>query len=801
VVPALRRLIAEHPLRERLRGQLVLALYRSGRQADALRELDVARAQLVEELGVDPGPDLQRLHRAVLEQQPGLEWTAPPPSEVRSIPSVIGVAGLARSSSARLPAPTTKLIGRDHELQRIQEALVDNRMVTLSGPGGVGKSRLALAVAHEQAERGPVWLVELADVGDGRVVPFEIARAVGVVTEADPFEALTVRVGQQPGLLVLDTCEHLIDACAAAAHRLLRSCPALAVLATSRQPLTVAGEVAWPVPPLGVPAPDASLAEAGETEAVRLFCDRARAVRPAFDLDRSNAADVAAICRILDGLPLAIELAAARAKVLSVDQIAAHLDERFRLLTGGGRTTVPRQQTLLGAIGWSYDLLTAAEQSLFDTLGVFAGEFDLEAVAAVARLDVLEALDLVEQLVNKSMVEAEPARDRYRLLETLRQYAWARLVAGGRLDELRDAHAASFAALAARQARRMGDGGQHLDALDRLDRDYDNLRAALAWLIEQRRADDAARMVRRLRRLFIIRHPREGLGWFQAVVAIGDELPAKSRARVLADTAWAALNAGDFEAMARYAGAAIAAGGDDPPSTADWLFALVAMGAGNYARAVEHLRRAIPNAVANKDLTTQVFATGALVLALAEVGDEREARRLIPEAIGLAERLDNLSTLAHNYCQVAVALVRMGAPHEAATMWERSLIHVDTAGPAMACVYRCSYALKVDDPPKAARILAVAIPIAKEQLSGFQQAHPLLPAAAIAAAQASRAGGDAMRSRDSCLRTTGHCGSASLRARSVQRRHEVLPARTNGPTLIPFPRERTTRCGWSIRSR
>ena len=186
--------------------------------------------------------------------------------------------------------------------------------------------------------------------------------------------------------------------------------------------------------------------------------------------------------------------------------------------------------------------------------------------------------------------------------------------------------------------------------------------------------------------------------------------------------------------MARYAGAAIEAGGDDPPSVADWLLALVAMGAGNYARAVEHLRRAIPNAVANKDLTTQVFATGVLVLALAEVGDEPEARRLIPEAIGLAERLGNPSTLAHNYGQVAVALVRMGAPHEAATMWEHSLIHVDMAGPAMACVYRCSYALRVDDPPKAARILGVAIPIAKEQLSGFQQAHPLLAAATIAAA-------------------------------------------------------------------
>ena len=631
---------------------------------------------------------------------------------------------------SNLPAERSVFVGRRRELATIAGLVRSARLVTLTGVGGVGKTRLAVQTAAGLVGEFPsgVWLVELAPVIDSALVAATVASALGVSVAGgvDSTEAVCRFLAQRRALVVLDNCEHVIVAAAALVDRLLAAGPRVRVLATSREPLDIAGESAWRVP---------SLSLDGDADALALFAERAGQAQPGFSLDDPATEESAvAVCRRLDGIPLAIELAAARAKVLSVDQIAAHLDERFRLLTGGGRTAVPRQQTLQGAIGWSYDLLTGPERSLFDTLGVFAGEFDLEAVAAVASLDALEALDLVEQLVNKSMVEADPARDRYRLLETLRQYAWERLVAGGRLDEVRDAHAASFAALAARQARRMGEGGQRLDALDRLDRDYDNLRAALAWLIEQRRADDAARMVRRLRRLFIVRHPREGLGWFQAVVAIGGELPAKSRARVLADTAWAALNAGDLEAMARYAGAAIAAGGDDPPSAADWLLALVAMGAGDYARAVEHLRRAIPNAVANKDLTTQVFATGALVLALAEVGDEPEARRLIPEAIGLAERLGNPSTLAHNYGQVAVALVRMGAPHEAATMWEHSLIHVDMAGPAMACVYRCSYALRVDDPGKAARILGVAIPIAKEHLSGFQQAHPLLAAATIAAA-------------------------------------------------------------------
>jgi hypothetical protein len=234
-----------------------------------------------------------------------------------------------------------------------------------------------------------------------------------------------------------------------------------------------------------------------------------------------------AVCRRLDGIPQAIELAAARTKLLSVDQIAAHLDERFRLLTRGGRTAVARQQTLQGAIDWSYELLAAAERALFETLGVFAGEFDLAAVAAVASLDQFEALDLIDRLVDKSMVEAQPSRNRYRLLETLRHYAWDRLVLAGRLRDRRDAHAAYFVGLAAEQARRTREGAGHTAVLDRLEADYDNLRAALAWLVEQHRADEAARTVHRLIGLFNIRHPRDGYAWLQQVVAIAGDLPPR----------------------------------------------------------------------------------------------------------------------------------------------------------------------------------------------------------------------------------------------------------------------------------
>jgi predicted ATPase len=634
---------------------------------------------------------------------------------------------------SNLPGERSVFVGRRRELAAVAGLIRSARLVTLTGVGGVGKTRLAMQIAAGLVGEFPsgVWLVELAPLIDSALVASTVASAlaVSVAGGVDSTEAVCRFLAQRRALVVLDNCEHVIGAAAALVDRVLAAAPRVRVLATSREALDVAGESAWRVPSLSVD---------GDADAVALFAERAAGAQPGFSLaDPATKEAAVAVCRRLDGIPLAIELAAARAKVLSVDQIAAHLDERFRLLTRGGRTAVARQQTLQGAMDWSCELLSSKERELFDTLGVFAGEFDLPAAAAVAGLEEFEALDLVEQLVNKSMVEADPSRNRYRLLETLRQYAWDRLVAAARLAAVRDAHAACFSALAAEQARRMGEGGQHIPALDRLEADYDNLRAALAWLIERDRADEAARMARRLIGLFNIRHPREGLGWFQAVVAIGGDLPLKLRADLLADTGFAAMNAGDLEASARYAGVAAEVGGDDPPSIADWLLAESAMGAGDYAGAVKPLRRAIASAAAGRDLTTQACAMGLLPLALAELGDEPEARRLIPEAIELAERLGNPTILGATYEEVALALVRIGAPHEAVAMFEQGLDHVDEAGPTTGCHYRALYALRVNDPLKAARLLGVAIPIAKEHLSGVHQAFPLLAAATLAAARGS----------------------------------------------------------------
>jgi predicted ATPase len=607
------------------------------------------------------------------------------------------------------------------------------RVVTLTGVGGVGKTRLALQAAAGLVGEFPggVWLVELAPLMDAALVAATVASAVGapVAPGLESTELVCRFLAQRRALLVLDNCEHVIDAAAALVDRLLAAAPRVRVLATSREALDVAGESAWRVPSLSLGGDD------GAGDAVALFAERASHVHPGFSLaDSSARAAAIAVCRRLDGIPLAIELAAARATVLSVEQIAAHLDERFRLLTRGGRTAVARQQTLQGAIDWSYDLLAGPERALFDTLGVFAGEFDLSAVAAVGGLDDLEALDLLEALVDKSMVEADPSRDRYRLLETLRQYAWEHLVAQGRLGEARDAHAACFLALAGEQAGLMGEGGRQMRALDRLEVDYDNLRAALAWIVEERRAEDAARMVRRLVGLFNIRHPREGLGWFRQVVAIAGGLSPKARARLLGDSALAAMNCGDREAEAHYAQAAIEVGGDDAPAVAFFLLGRCALVERDQTKAVGQCRRAVSRAAATRDLTTQASALSLLAFTTAAMGDEPEARRLVPEAVEVAERLGNPAILTAAYGQAAAALARIGASHEAVAMFERGMAHIDTAGPIMACTYRGSYALRVDDPHEAARILRPAIPIAEDELSGWHQALPLLAAANIAAA-------------------------------------------------------------------
>src|SRR5215210_5399636 len=358
-----------------------------------------------------------------------------------------------------LPLELSSFVGREKELAEVKRLLESTRLLTLTGSGGCGKTRLALAVARELAEgfEDGVWVVELAPLADPTLVPQAVASTLGVREQPGRSltETLSDYLGSKKVLLVLDNCEHLVEACAELAEALLRSSPELRVLATSREALGITGEVAWLVPSLSLPdlrrLPD--IESLPQYEAARLFVERAAAVKPSFTLTEQNAVAVAQVCYRLDGIPLAIELAAARAKVLSVEQIADRLEDSFGLLSAGGRTAMPRHRTLHATMDWSHELLPEEEQILFRRLSVFAGGFTLDAAEAVCAGEELErdeVLESLSHLVDKSLVIMREVggEGRYRLLETVRQYAREKLSESGEAGQASERHAGYYLALA-----------------------------------------------------------------------------------------------------------------------------------------------------------------------------------------------------------------------------------------------------------------------------------------------------------------------------------------------------------------
>jgi predicted ATPase/DNA-binding SARP family transcriptional activator len=452
----LERLVGEYPLRERLHAQLMLALYRCGRQADALATYRRAREMLAAELGLEPGEELRALEQAVLRQE-----VPPVPSPARH----------------NLPAPLTSFLGRDQEMAWLERLLGEARLVTLTGTGGGGKTRLALEAGARVMGWFPdgVWLADLAGINSPGLVAIQVMGALGVRQEAGVpvMEALRYRLHSAQLLLVLDNCEHLLDACAELAGALLGGSPGLRVLATSREPLGVPGEVAYQVLPLSMPPEPAGEEALAAAPAVQLFLDRASAARGGTTLGVAPVAVTGRICRTLDGLPLAIELAAARMGTLSAAEIEAHLADRFAFLAYRRPVPDPRHQTLQAAMDWSYELLPPHERRVLGELSVFAASFGLAEVAEVCGGgDQAGALEMIDRLAAKSLVAAEPVMDgtRYRLLETIRQYAAGRLAESGGAKAARQRHARAFLSLAERER-----------ALAPMARDLDNFRAALDW--------------------------------------------------------------------------------------------------------------------------------------------------------------------------------------------------------------------------------------------------------------------------------------------------------------------------------
>jgi predicted ATPase/DNA-binding SARP family transcriptional activator len=626
-IATLQRAVVEDPLHEVAHRGLIRLFAQDGRRQQALSQYQQLREALDRDVAAEPDPETRQLYREILAGQHEPEALAGTPSG--------------------LPQQLTSFVGRERELAELEGLLGHTRLLTLTGPGGAGKTRLALELAARREgdfETG-ARIIELAPIADSTLVVEETAAAFGVRprSDGDLVDALAAQIGERRLLVVLDNCEHLIDACARLADSLLRACPSLHVLATSRERLRIHGEVAWRVPPLSLPQRREDPAELARSEAVALFCQRAAQAAPGFALTAENVAAVGEICRRLDGMPLALELAAARAAALSPAQIAERLGDALPLLAAGSRAGLTRQQTLRATLAWSHDLLSAPERVLYRRLGAFAGSFGVEAVegiCAAGEVAAADALDLLVRLVDKSLVQVEPTRfgHRYRLLETVRQDARERMRAVDEHDRIEAAHRAWYLALAEAADRDVDPPVAAAWPAERLELEHDDLRAALASAIRHDppaalRLASATWWWWMARGYFV-----EGARWLDAALAAAPE-PTPARARAL-------VALGGIEVRRSHPLPVVALGsealdivrrGGDRRAEARALERLAVLALGGYDWAV--VDRALDEGLA---LATEV-ADEAVVVAVKQahavrvgcVGENAHARELLEEALGL----------------------------------------------------------------------------------------------------------------------------------------------------------------------
>jgi predicted ATPase/DNA-binding SARP family transcriptional activator len=599
----LAELVARHPLRERLRAAYMHALYRAGRQSEALATYGDLRDDLASQLGLDPSPELAALHLAILKQDPAL---AGPPAPAPS----------AKRLRTNLPVPLTDLVGRAEAITKVRRLLGSGRLVTLTGPGGVGKTRLAVEAAAQLADRFPegVWLVELAGLGrpgnqDVTGSPAEAVMTVlGIREDASPgprgtgprglIERLAGALRSERLLLVLDNCEHVVEPVAELAAVLLRTAPELRILATSREPLGLAGEVVFMVSPLE------------QSSAVQLFVARAMAAAPGFTLGTGDAGAVAVLCRRLDGIPLALELAASRVRALSVHELVARLDDRFRLLAAEHRGVPPRQQTLRATIDWSWDLLTEPERMVLRRLAVHADSFALQAAESICAGDGVQAEDvlaLLVRLVDRSLVVM--ARDesgtRYRLLESVADYCLERLDEAGERDRVRQRHDGYYTGLAERAASHLYGRAQR-QWLERLDRETPNIRRALEGAVRDRQLDRALRVVDAMAWYWFLRgRLGEARRSLDMALAVAGGTDAAARARALAWRTGIAALVGDLDRRALHRTAALElcqriedAGAR---ARAEWFLGFVECDLGDLSVSEELVNRALGTARAVAD--------------------------------------------------------------------------------------------------------------------------------------------------------------------------------------------------------
>jgi predicted ATPase/class 3 adenylate cyclase/DNA-binding CsgD family transcriptional regulator len=687
------------------------------------------------DLGTHVLRDLPRPERVVQLCHPDLVNEFPP---LRVSTAVV---------SQHLPVQLTSFVGRDAQIHEVRQLVADNRLVTLTGAGGVGKTRLAIQVAAAMVGEfsDGVWYVDLAPITDPELVAVTMARALGLPDQPgrSTMDTLTRFIADRQMLVVLDNCEHLLDASAALIVALLGACAEVRLLGTSREPIGVPGEVTWRVPSL-------SLAD----EAVELFTDRARHARPDFSAtDEADAAAVAEICARLDGLPLAIELAAARVRALSLAEIVEGLHDRFGLLTGGARTAVHRQQTLRASVDWSHALLTEPERVLLRRLAVFTGGFDLDAareVAAGSDVQRYQVLDQLALLVDKSLVVAEDSlgRTRYRLLETVRQYAAEKLGESGESDAVRVRHRDHYTTMAAQLDAPPDDSYERRIA--QADTEIDNLRAAFTWSREHSDSELAMRLASSLQPLWVARGIREGSAWFDGVltrenVHHGEVAPAV-RARALADKAAldALMRQGSTDQAEQ--ALAIARGLDDPALLARALTACGSISAHTPEIARPYFAEAIPIARARGDrwMLSQILFWQAYAAATA--GDPIGARAAAEEGRELADAIGD--RVDSRQCRVWLgwAQIMHGDLGGAVAQFGDVLTDADAAHDVMAVVLALmgrSYALAYQGDTSAARAAADAAIAAAAELGGIAEL-----AACAALGIAGIAAGDVLTARD-----------------------------------------------------
>jgi predicted ATPase/class 3 adenylate cyclase len=698
-----------------------------------------------------PGPE--RLYQVVA---PGLAAKFP---ELRTIEAVRG----------NLPRQLTTFIGRETEVAAARHLLDGAPLLTLTGPGGVGKTRLAVRLATDLVDGfdDGAWLVELGSMTDPSLVTTAVATVLGVTEQPGrPISASIVdHLRRRRLLLVLDNCEHLLAACAELANTILVACPDVRILATSQEPLSIAGEAVLPVPPLTVPPSDPGSTDRDRLlacDAVLLFLERARTANPGFQLTPANGEAVIQICRRLDGIPLALELAAARLRALSAEQIADRLDDRFRLLTGGSRVAIPRHQTLRAAVEWSFELLTEGEAALLRRLSVFAGGLGLEAAEAVGvgdPVDDFDVLDLMARLADKSLVtvDASGPEARYRLSEILRAYSYERLVQAGEAVAARRRHRDWFLELTEGAAKALQRGPEAAAWLDRLELEHDNLRAALEW--SESTSDEqrtGLRLATGLWRFWEIRgHAEEGRHWFERLLAATRDDETPLRANALTGAGILAFMQGDFAAAIAFheqslelnrrlgnpegisyainnvANAALQQG-DYARAHALYQQAVVLTGElgdrhgrafglmnmadvlereGDYDAARAHFDESVVAFRALGDRWGEAFALDAFGLIAARQGDVETARSLHVEAAAMSREMNDDRGVARALVNLGDLAARVGERDRALAMYRESLALRlglgDLPGTA-AALEKVAWVVAEDDPEAAARVLGAA---------------------------------------------------------------------------------------------